>query len=54
MCPKEEKKQLDNHSNQLNPVDEAYWKSRGYDKRPENCEKILEMEEKPKKDTPKS
>lgn len=27
---------LDNHSNQLNPNNDAYWQSRGYDERPED------------------
>jgi len=26
---------LDNHSNQLNPNNDAYWESRGYDERPD-------------------
>ena len=26
----------DNHSNQLNPNNDAYWQSRGYDERPDN------------------
>jgi hypothetical protein len=25
---------LDNHSNQLNPNNDAYWQSRGWDERP--------------------
>lgn len=28
--------ELDNHSNQLNPNNDAYWTSRGYDKRPDD------------------
>jgi len=28
--------ELDNHSNQLNPNNDAYWQSRGYDKRPDD------------------
>ncbi len=32
---------LNNYSNQLNPENDAYWQSRGYSKRPENCEEIL-------------
>ena len=27
---------LDNHSNQLNPNNDAYWQSRGYEERPED------------------
>lgn len=30
------KHELDNRSRQLNPNNDAYWKSRGYDARPEN------------------
>lgn len=30
------KNELDNHSNQLNPNNDAYWQSRGYDERPED------------------
>ena len=26
----------DNHSNQLNPNNDAYWQSRGYDERPDD------------------
>jgi hypothetical protein len=26
----------DNHANQLNPNNDAYWQSRGYDERPED------------------
>ena len=28
----------DNHANQLNPNNDAYWESRGYDERPEDWE----------------
>jgi len=28
------KDELDNHSDQLNPNNDAYWESRGYDERP--------------------
>ncbi len=27
---------LDNHANQLNPNNDAYWESRGYDERPDD------------------
>ena len=27
---------LDNHANQLNPNNDAYWESRGHDERPED------------------
>ena len=30
------KDDLDNHANQLNPNNDAFWQSRGYDERPEN------------------
>lgn len=37
MDPKEHSKEnLDNHSNQLNDNNDAYWQSRGYDERPDN------------------
>ena len=28
----------DNHANQLNPNNDAYWESRGHDERPEDWE----------------
>ena len=28
----------DNHANQLNPNNDAYWESRGWDERPEDWE----------------
>ena len=28
----------DNHANQLNPNNDAYWESRGYDDRPDDWE----------------
>lgn len=31
-----QKSDQDNHSNQLNPNNDAYWESRGYDERPED------------------
>lgn len=30
------KDDLDNHANQLNPNNDAYWESRGWDERPED------------------
>ena len=30
----------DNHSNQLNPNNDAYWESRGYEERPSDWEEI--------------
>ena len=29
---------VDNHANQLNPNNDAYWESRGYDERPDDWE----------------
>ena len=34
----------DNHANQLNPNNEAFWQSRGDDERPEDWEKQEEAE----------
>ncbi|MEO9476764.1 MAG: hypothetical protein ABJG41_14575 [Cyclobacteriaceae bacterium] len=31
---------LDNHSNQLNPNNDEFWGSRGYDERPDNWEEL--------------
>lgn len=39
------KDDLDNHSNQLNPNNDAYWESRGYDERPDDWEGTLDDEE---------
>jgi hypothetical protein len=36
---------LDNHANQLNPENDAYWDSRGEDGRPDDYEERLEKEE---------
>ncbi len=42
---------LDNHANQMNPNNDAYWESRGYDERPDDCEeRITEDKEKSKED----
>jgi hypothetical protein len=32
----DDKASNDNHSNQCNPNNDAYWESRGYDERPED------------------
>ena len=32
----------DNHSNQLNPNNDAYWQARGFEERPEDWETQLE------------
>ncbi len=29
---------MDNHANQLNPENDAYWESRGYDERPDDSD----------------
>jgi hypothetical protein len=29
---------LDNHADQMNPNNDAYWESRGYDERPDDWE----------------
>ncbi len=34
----DDKSDADNHSNQMNPNNDAYWESRGYDERPEDWE----------------
>jgi len=36
------KDDLDNHANQLNPNNDAFWKARGLDKRPENWHDLLD------------
>ena len=38
---------LDNHANQLNPNNDAYWESRGYDERPEDWEEETSEREVP-------
>ena len=43
MAPKDDdyeytKEDLDNHSDQLNPNNDAYWQSRGDDERPDDWE----------------
>ena len=36
--PEYSQDELDNHANQLNDNNDAYWESRGYDERPEDWE----------------
>lgn len=36
------KDDMDNHSNQLNSNNDAFWESRGYDGRPDNWEESYE------------
>ena len=38
---------LDNHANQLNPNNDAYWDSRGYDERPDDWEERIDKERSP-------
>ena len=35
---------LDNHADQMNPNNDAYWESRGYDDRPDGWEERIEEE----------
>ena len=35
---------MDNHANQLNPNNDAYWESRGWDERPDDWEERAEEE----------
>lgn len=36
------KDDMDNHSNQLNPNNDAYWDSRGHDGRPDEWDEVYE------------
>ena len=36
---------MDNHANQLNPNNDAYWESRGWDERPDDWEERVDEEE---------
>lgn len=36
-----QKSDMDNHANQLNHNNDAYWQSRGYDERPEDWEDLI-------------
>ena len=40
MGPKDD---LDNHADQLNPNNDAYWESRGWDERPDDWEERAEQ-----------
>ena len=44
---------LDNHANQMNPNNDAYWESRGYDERPDDWEE-RKTEEKEKSEADRS
>jgi len=35
----------DNHSDQMNPNNDAYWESRGWDERPDDWEERAEQED---------
>ncbi|MBA1148275.1 hypothetical protein H0Z60_14560 [Ectothiorhodospiraceae bacterium WFHF3C12] len=39
------KSDMDNHANQLNPNNDAFWESRGHDERPEDWQERLESDE---------
>ena len=39
------KEELDNHSDQLNPNNDAYWQSRGEDERPDDWEEQIKSDE---------
>ena len=38
------KEELDNHSNQMNPNNDAYWQSRGEEERPDDWEDLSDDE----------
>jgi len=44
MKPDYSQDELDNYSTQLNPENDAYWESRGFDERPDDWEERLEDE----------
>ena len=35
----------DNHADQMNPNNDAYWESRGYDERPDDWQERVEVEQ---------
>lgn len=39
------KDDLDNHANQMNPNNDAYWESRGFDGRPDDWEDRIDKED---------
>lgn len=39
------KDDMDNHANQLNPNNDAYWESRGYGERPDDWEDRFDEDE---------
>ena len=36
---------LDNYANQLNPNNDAYWESRGWDERPDDWEELASQQD---------
>lgn len=40
----------DNHANQMNPNNDAYWESRGYDERPDDWEERVPQDTEDTKD----
>ncbi len=42
---KDPKHDADNHANQLNPNNDAYWEARGYDERPDDWEEQIADED---------
>lgn len=38
------KDDLDNHSRQMNPENDAYWESRGWEERPDDWAELLDDE----------
>ena len=42
---------LDNHANQLNPNNDAYWQSRHNDERPDDWEEKASEEDRPKQES---
>ena len=45
------KDDMDNHANQMNPNNDAYWESRGFDERPDDWEDQAERESAPSEQT---
>ena len=39
------KEELDNHANQMNPNNDAYWSSRGEDERPEDWKDLMDEDD---------
>lgn len=44
--------QMDNHANQMNPNNDAFWQSRGSEERPENWEEVIASAEDDRKPVP--